>query len=367
MSPHDFHPDALLLDRYLHSEVTEAERHAIDAWLLRNPDEHHALKALRRGMAAKYGPVPSYDVDARVAAIVDHSVRAARHVRRHAPLARGIPRADGLSRRIVSGWMRVATVAAVVILGLIVVRTVGVPRVTRGQTTYATAAGQRATITLTDGSRVTLAPQSRLLVAEGFGASARTVVLTGQAHFTVTSMAGAPFVVQTGAVTTRVLGTTFDVRHYAADSVVRVAVMSGKVAVGGRRAPVTLTAGTVGHVTDSTAVAAVAGDLREYTDWTAGRLVFNDVSVSAMLAVVGRWYGYTFRLTDSTLATERIAVVFNADKREETLSLLKALLKVTMQFDGNTITLSRQQNKHSVASPTIRWDANVSPSTEVGK
>lgn len=263
-------------------------------------------------------------------------------------------------------WVGLAAAAAIFVAGGMLMRAVGGRHGALASTTYATGPGQRATVTLADGSHVTLAPDSRLTVASGFGASSRTVALSGEAYFAVASMTGAPFVVQTGAVTTRVLGTTFDVRRYATDTAVWVGVLSGKVATGGRRTPVTLTAGTVAYVTDTTAVATVAGDLRAQTEWTAGRLVFKDVSVAEMLATVGRWYGYTFHLADSTVATQRVAVTFNMDQREETLALIQDLLSVTMKFDGTTVTLSRPHERHS-AAPPVRKDATFSPSREVGR
>ena len=49
--------------------------------------------------------------------------------------------------------------------------------------TYETAAGQRRTITLTDGSELTLAPASRITI----GATPRDITLEGEAFFAVTS------------------------------------------------------------------------------------------------------------------------------------------------------------------------------------
>jgi len=232
---------------------------------------------------------------------------------------------------------------------------------------YATASGERATVTLTDGSRVTLAPQSRLTVTP-FGAAARTVSLVGEAYFDVAPAPGAPFIVRTGAVTTRVLGTTFDVRHYAGDSAVRVAVVTGKVAAGGRGAPVTVAAGSVANVTDTTATSLVVSDAGEYADWTNGRLVFDDVAASVMLTTVGRWYGYDFQLTDSTIAARRFKAVFNIAARDKTLAALSALLNVTMTFNGHTVTLHpRTMNRTEAPSRRLQHREAFVPTSEVGK
>src|SRR5690606_24659770 len=94
-------------------------------------------------------------------------------------------------------------------------------------TTYATQPGERAILTLPDGSQVILAPQTQLSVPERFGVGTRTVELQGNAYFDVTTVAEIPFTVTTGTVQTRVLGTRFDISNFADDLAVRVAVVSG--------------------------------------------------------------------------------------------------------------------------------------------
>jgi ferric-dicitrate binding protein FerR (iron transport regulator) len=231
---------------------------------------------------------------------------------------------------------------------------------------YATGTGQRAAIVLADGSRVTLAPQSRLRVGADFGARTRTVSLVGEAIFDVTTATRTPFIVSTDGVDTRVLGTTFDVRRYPDDPAVRVAVVHGKVAVRSshrppRLAPLILTSGTVGLVTDTTAVATAVGDNDEYTSWTRGELRFRETPVRSMLDAVGRWYGYHFLLSDSTLAERHVTAQFILNEPAKTLAALKELLDVDMTFDGNRVLLrprsnssARSANKWKDRTPTLQ-------------
>ena len=99
---------------------------------------------------------------------------------------------------------------------------------------YQTGVMQRAIVRLADGSRVTLAPQTTLTVASGFGADTRTVSLRGEAYFDVASGSRAPFIVNAGHVRARVLGTAFDVRSYTDEHDVRLAVVSGRISVSAR-------------------------------------------------------------------------------------------------------------------------------------
>ncbi len=86
-------------------------------------------------------------------------------------------------------------------------------------------------VALEDGSKVLLKPESELRFTEPFADSERTVSLDGEAFFEVSENPDRPFLVNTGEITTKVLGTSFSVRARPDDSIVEVAVKTGKVSV----------------------------------------------------------------------------------------------------------------------------------------
>ncbi len=86
-------------------------------------------------------------------------------------------------------------------------------------------------ITLADGSRVTLHPQSRLSYPKDFVGTKREVILEGEAFFEVQKNPQKPFLVYSNHLTTKVLGTSFLVKAYAHDKNTTVAVRTGKVSV----------------------------------------------------------------------------------------------------------------------------------------
>lgn len=86
-------------------------------------------------------------------------------------------------------------------------------------------------LTLPDGSRVVLSPNSKLIYLKTFANELRAVNLTGEAFFDVVRRPRQPFVVRTGKVNVRVLGTSFIVRAYRDASEISVLVKSGRVAV----------------------------------------------------------------------------------------------------------------------------------------
>lgn len=96
--------------------------------------------------------------------------------------------------------------------------------------TVQTHKGQRKTITLSDGTRIWLAPASTLIYPERFSDTTRNVQLSGEAFFVVAKDKEHPFVVQAGKLITRVLGTTFNIHAYKNEDS-RITLLTGKVAL----------------------------------------------------------------------------------------------------------------------------------------
>lgn len=97
--------------------------------------------------------------------------------------------------------------------------------------TKSTADNQRAMFTLIDGTEVWLRGNSSITYNEELAIDGvRSVQLTGEAYFNVAKNPDLPFIVVTGEVSTRVLGTKFNVRAFPKNDV-EVTVESGEVLV----------------------------------------------------------------------------------------------------------------------------------------
>ena len=77
---------------------------------------------------------------------------------------------------------------------------------------------------LSDGSTITLAPNSAIKLSPFFNKSDRKILLEGEAVFHVTHNQQKPFIVSANEITTKVLGTRFTVRAFKHDKDVIVAV-----------------------------------------------------------------------------------------------------------------------------------------------
>lgn len=178
---------------------------------------------------------------------------------------------------------------------------------------YASGHAQRRAVRLTDGSTVTLAPDTRIDLAWTAG-ERRLVLQRGQALFAVAKDADRPFIVATRYGEVRAVGTAFDVdvRGDAA----RVAVVEGvvKVALPGERAgaaperlarkgerlrfaPATGSGGGAGFIRPEP-----DADVEGATAWTRGQLIFHGEPLSEVIATVNLYARDRLVLTDPRAA-----------------------------------------------------------------
>ena len=90
---------------------------------------------------------------------------------------------------------------------------------------------QPINLTLDDGSIISLKPGSTLHYKQHFNDSLREVYLEGEGFFEIAKDPQKPFLVHTGDVITKVLGTSFTVRAFHNEPEVCVEVVTGKVSV----------------------------------------------------------------------------------------------------------------------------------------
>lgn len=102
---------------------------------------------------------------------------------------------------------------------------------TSGEVIIENQTGDSRTCALPDGSTVRLEPSGRIWFSRKFSTGDREVYLSGKAFFDIVKEPARPFVVYSGTIATRVLGTSFFVDATADARKVEVKVITGKVSV----------------------------------------------------------------------------------------------------------------------------------------
>lgn len=226
---------------------------------------------------------------------------------------------------------------------------------------YRTSRGQYATVRLADSSEVTLAPESRLTISPRFSTGARDIALEGEAIFSVRHDATHPFRVRTRGAVVEDVGTRFDLRAYAGDASVAVAVVEGAVSFAAERsgsglagasgsAPgavqsqqaseVVLHSGEVGTLDANGHVTAErSSNVSGYLGWADGRLAFVDRPLPEVLRTIARWYDIDVRVTDPRLARRLVTAEFAQQSPAEMVAALAVTMDATVERNGRVLTL----------------------------
>jgi ferric-dicitrate binding protein FerR (iron transport regulator) len=346
------------LAEYLAGECSAADAAAFEHWIAQDPDRRQLL-AEAREIWRRMGRAPADDGKSRAAREREAVVDAAwgRMAARLGAGARSTPRAQlhiaPEWRAHVSPWRRArgaAAAAVIIVVGAgLVWRTAPWRTAQAGHPVtlheFAAGRGERATLRLSDSTRVVLGAESRLWVPSDFDDTARTVRLEGEAYFEVAHDPAKPFIVHAGRAITQVLGTEFSVRAYPGDAQVDVAVRSGRVGLRAERAPpgreTVLERGQVGHL-DSAGVTTVVknADIETALGWTTGHLTFDREAFRDVIPEIERWYGLSIRLGDSTLGERRLTASFADESSDEVLDALALLVDARVERHGHQATFT---------------------------
>jgi len=200
---------------------------------------------------------------------------------------------------------------------------------------YTTGIGEQRTITLTDGSAVTLNAGSALSV-HMTETERRLTLYEGQALFTVAKDRTRPFIVEAQNGLTRALGTTFDIDIKPAQVV--VTVLEGTVGVTPARGQPQNTNDMVILQENSRVQYAETGLLSapEYVDsdietaWRRGKLIFDAKPLGDVVAELERYRSGTIIIANRQLHALQITGVFDLTQPEEILHAIETTLPVTV-------------------------------------
>lgn len=232
-----------------------------------------------------------------------------------------------------------------------------------GLGTYATGVGEQRSIVLEDGSTIELNSRSRVRVRYG-AAERRVELLEGQALFAVAPNKARPFVVHSGGIRVRAVGTQFDVYRKAAGTV--VTVVEGKVAVirqeatkagdasppapGRTAAPapaplvaeVLLAAGEQVVVAPAAAAKPRRADVAAATAWTRRSLVFEASRLAEVAQEFNRYNARQLVVADPALADLRVSGVFSSVDPELLLRFLRSQPELVVEETGREIRISHR-------------------------
>ncbi len=216
--------------------------------------------------------------------------------------------------------------------------------------------GTRSFLELPDGSKLWLNAGSRVKYAEGF-AGGRELTLAGEAFFDVKHDPGHPFIIHTGKLDIKVLGTSFNLKAYPSDSTVETTLIDGKVEIDFQEAgrdkivlrpsekvviPVmeTKPAQELNARVDRLTVNPdpTYKTLIE-TSWVEDKLIFRNETFSDVSRRLERWYNIRFSFEDKRHLQDKLTGYFKDQPIRNVMDALQISLGFRYRIDGDTIRI----------------------------
>ena len=158
--------------------------------------------------------------------------------------------------------------------------------------TVTVPAGQRAQITLADGTRVWLNSKSTMKYAANFGRNERNVELDGEAYFEVAKNKNTPFYVHTETNKVKVVGTSFNVCAYSGSHEFGTTLVEGIVDIYPANSSQIITRLQKDEVflNENGKCRKAVLPSYEYLRWKEGLYCFDDAPFSGILGRLEKYY-----------------------------------------------------------------------------
>ena len=226
-----------------------------------------------------------------------------------------------------------------------------------------TKRGSKSSIKLPDGTIVRLNTDSRLTYLNFTAGKNREVTLIGEAYFDVAHDSSRPFIIHTGKINIKVLGTSFNVRNYPQDKELETSLIKGKIEVSLDSRPediITLkptekliiakeqdelsAAIKVTNSLDNKVVLTSITYLRHdslvaETSWLNDKMVFVNQPLEKIAIELERKYAITISFKDEKVKKYRYTGVFENVSLEKVFQLIKYSKNINYKIDDKNIVI----------------------------
>lgn len=226
-----------------------------------------------------------------------------------------------------------------------------------------TERGAKTTVHLPDGSIVMLNSGSRLTYDKDFGIKNRQINLEGEAYFDVKKDPAMPMLVTTSSVTVTVLGTTFNVKAYAEDSIVEASLFTGAIQLTTEKDPervillrprekVTINQKQNSYISTPKETHDETVSLQhltlnridnsfDETAWLKNKLVFRSARFQDVANELQRKFNVYIYFNDTVFQDIRITGTFSNESIQEIIPALQQTIPFHFTSSGNKIYINQ--------------------------
>lgn len=193
---------------------------------------------------------------------------------------------------------------------------------------------------LSDGTKVYLNSDTKLVYPVGFKKDKREVILVGEAFFDVAKDTSKPFIVHAGSFDVEVTGTKFNVKNYK-DEIASTTLASGSVFLRRDGKISQLLPGQQAKlIQDKLEIKDIV--LEDAISWRYDLFTFNDAKLSNVINEVARHYNLSAFYTNQDIKDIKFTAQFRRNSSlKEIIYILEKTREIKIELKGKTLTIGK--------------------------
>lgn len=205
--------------------------------------------------------------------------------------------------------------------------------------------GQRASVTLPDGTKVWLNSHTQIVYNSNYGMEDRVVDLHGEAYFEVAKDKEHRFIVKAGGLDVEALGTTFNVKAYKEDDGVIATLFSGSIrATTGKQSVILSPAQQVAFSRESETLVVNSPENIAYASmWRDNELAFKGETLSEIAIRLNRLYNVQIEFKSEKIKQYRFSGVIKNNSLDNVFEIISLTSPIMYESLGDTIILSERK------------------------
>lgn len=209
--------------------------------------------------------------------------------------------------------------------------------------TLSTPAGGKFSVVLSDGSKVWLNASSSIKFPAAFSGDSRRVEIKGEAYFEIEKDAARPFYVNNGSSEIKVLGTHFNVMAYPDEYRSELTLLEGAVQFTKNGHAELLKPGRQILYTESNnQTKQIDANIEEVMAWKNDLFVFNNTNIDEVMKQLVRWYNVKVKYEGDKPDISFTGVIPRNANVSKILKALELTGDVTFGIENNVITCERR-------------------------
>lgn len=319
-----------IISKYLSGEMTESELEVFEAEMEVNPKYAEAIKASGKDLvhADLYLAKEAFDSD-DAWSNVKEKMTGEKEVK--LTLSKPSP---------FKVFMRVAA-SIIILFGIGLLAQTTYTNLYPNKTFVCEVNQTNRSITLEDGSIITLNSNSKLIYPRKFNKTERRVELVGEAFFDIAKNPNKAFIIKAKDAEVKVLGTSFNIN--AATKNVEVLVKTGKVQFSSINKPnnkLVLIRGDFATLKESKLEKIIPRD-DNYLSWKTRQMIFRDTKLQEVAKVLNRTYQVQIHFQDAGIKNLPLTTTFDHEPLDDILNYMCSPFNLVYERKGMQVIIKK--------------------------